>query len=242
MANSDPSRRRKEDATWDEHQWEQFMKDQDRRTEMSLRLMEKYAAVKDAGTAKSHGIGALEDVRGEPGGALPQTNGARKSGAGDTELDWPDWNREGTLDLTGLVARSLGDRGSWALVRRHPAYRKAHHFCREIHRHLPEERDGESTPQPVIDLLGHAYGMTAKLAGGLGGSNMGEDLGMSIAYCKRCLGEVQSCLEALRRIEENGILGRAQLALLRQMALDVREELVSQIGLFRKLWRARYGV
>lgn len=242
MDQGDSNKRRRDQATWDEHQWDQFIQEQDRRAEKSLRLLQKYSSHPNSGVLNPPGL--------ETG--LPSFQSATLPTAetsADKEAPFPisamagelfDGDREEVSELDAPSASFPGDGEDWALLRQNPAYCKAHRFCREIHQYLPEEKEGEPPQQPIIDLMSHAYGITAKLAGGLGGSNMGEDLGMSIAYCKRCLREVQLCLKALRKIEDDKILPREHLSYLRQMTLEVREEVVSQIAVFRKLWRDRY--
>ena len=50
------------------------------------------------------------------------------------------------------------------------------------------------------------------------------------------------CLSALAEIEEKRLLNKDEVAYLRQLALEVREELVTQIAGFRDSWRERYGL
>ena len=52
---------------------------------------------------------------------------------------------------------------------------------------------------------------------------------------------VQGCLTALNEMDQQSIVPHEDSESLRRMALDVREEVVTQIAGFRNLWRTHYG-
>lgn len=212
---------------WDEHRWERFMDEQEQKSEKYLKLLEKYGD-------PDHKELLLEEL-----------NVAGAAGeAGETDADQLEFFLvDDDFDDDSDISEEVLDRDNVnrSQLEANPAYRKAHQFCTEIHQRLREE-NGEKSPRPIVDLLNHAYCIPAKIAGGMGGNNTADHLGMTIAYCKRGLQESHQCLSALAEIEEKRLLNKDEVAYLRQLALEVREELVTQIAGFRDSWRKRYGL
>jgi len=240
MAGFDDIRADQEEMPWDEYRWERFKNHQDQKAERFIRLLDKYAGHPDREELVVRelelSVEACDDEVSLSGGAPGPDGLIPLSDAAD------DIDDDGDPEEVDLLERPFPATDEmWSQVRRNAAYQKAHDFCREIHRHIPEEQFGNAPDQGIIRFMSHAYGVTAKLAGGLGGSNMGEDLGMSIAYCKRALNEAHRCLEALSGLERDGSLPQDKVDYLRKRALLVREEVVTQISSFRRLWRTRYG-
>ena len=246
MAGYDDMGADQEGIPWDEYRWERFKNEQDRKAARFVRLLDKYAGHPDREELVVRelelSIEACDDeaaLGGDDalGGEAPGPDGLISFPKAADEID-DDGDPE---EAEPLERPSPTTDEMWSQVRRNAAYQKAHDFCRDIHRHIPEEQFGNAPDQGIISFMSHAYGVSAKLAGGLGGSNMGEDLGMSIAYCKRALKEAHRCLEALGRLERDEGLPQDKVDYLRKRALEVREEVVTQISSFRRLWRARYG-
>ena len=253
MAGFDDIQADQEEIPWDEYRWERFKNEQDRKTARFIRLLDKYAGHPDREELVVRelelSIEACDDeVAGSDEDALGGEDALGDEALGtDGLISHPevtdDIEDDGDPDEAEALERSAPTTDEmWSQVRRNAAYQKAHDFCREIHRHIPEEQFGNAPDQGIISFMSHAYGVSAKLAGGLGGSNMGEDLGMSIAYCKRALKEAHRCLEALGGLErDKGGLPQDKVDYLRKRALEVREEVVTQISSFRRMWRTRYG-
>jgi hypothetical protein len=232
-------RDREATTAWDEHRWEKLMKEQEQKAEEYLALLEKYA-----GHPRREEM-VVQEVS-WPHPCLLEESSSVEAPAG-TSSQWPDEDlrdaepMDDDEDLPALREGLRCEKESWERLRDNPAYRRAHEFCCEIHQFLPDGKDGRKPPRPIVDLMSHAYGVSARLAGGLGGSDVHKDLGMTIAYLKRGLGEIHSCLGTLLQIEDDAILPQEHVVFLRNMALEVREELVTQLAVFRRRWRDRHG-
>lgn len=206
---------------WDEFRWEQLLTEREKRAEACLALLEKYASHPNREEIVANKISASPgcpadaqpswDVSPIQHKDSPQVHDIRSSpGPGDAVLQT--------------------EKENWERVRQNAAYRAAHGFCCEIHEFLPESDAGAPPPRPIIALLGHAYNVPAKIAGGLAGSNMGEVPDMTIAYYKRALAELNMCLACLRSIENQALLPLQTVHYLQHIALKVREVVLGQVA------------
>ncbi len=219
------------DDIWDEHQWEDFLRQSDRRADLYMRYWDEYVrrtppppedAPEEQREAWEHGLhaylarkmgwhedadlSALEDSDAEPG----DPSEAWKAGLGE---DYPE-----AQDARGL-----------------PLYQRALAFgiaVIEWADTVPE--DAKDTA--LVDFCSNALQVGAKVGGGHGMGYELESLGGNIAVTKRGLWAANRALAALHQLRAASFMDGATYRQLYEMGYELR----NAVGLHVQWLRERF--
>lgn len=208
-----------EPEIWDEYQWEEFLREADKRTDKYSELLDKYMdhPERDRIIAEEMGWVDLSD-----------------------ENDIEDW-----IDPFEFDEVEEGD--AWKLTTGYnpsefdsfenfPLYQKAFDFTKDsmkmVNEHLADS-DDES-----VRVFCHSVTIpSAKIAGGFSFGLEMESIGGNIANCKRGLNAANRMLNALHGIGEKGLLDRELYLEFYGRAKEVRDELGIYIVELRERFR-----
>lgn len=205
---------------WDEFQWEEFMREADKRTEKYSQLFEKYLDHPDRDNiiAKEMGWDHLLDESEDAGkwDELPD---------GDILEEGEEWKKG-----TGYDTTEFGD------VENFPVYQLACQFTIDSIDLI------ESRFENVNDDSIHTFSRSviippAKIAGGFGMGFELESLGGNIANCKRGLNAANSMLNALQEMRDRKILDQKTFQDFYSRGKEVRDELGIYIVELRERFR-----
>ncbi len=250
-----------EGRVWDEYDWERFLQQQDRKTEKYMELLEKYLddPNRDQIIAKEMGWHHLLDENGKDWGANLDTLFEQRHGAAggpvkedadadeedeaedfdDEDEDDPDEEDE-DFDEDDLDEEEEDeDEKSASRYDRHPLYQAASALAVYIDQ-VFNEQDPVSQHPAVVRLTTSATLANVKLAAALSDDDV-DELGMSIAYLKRALKAITNALEATAQCEQERLLDAPLAQELRERVFQVRDGIVSLMGLYRGEWRRRFG-
>lgn len=216
--------------TWDEHDWERFMRRADVRTARYQELYEtlRHHPQRDALIAKDMGWEALwaecqarrRDCDRCPQQAHCEPYALRRIGR----------TLEGKAEESDQAVADFGQ------VKTIPAYVEAHEFCVRLHtyftRHLGDAAYGD---EDVLHAISSAHLVPAKIAGGHGIGYDRDSLGGNIANCKRALKKADTCLEALHDIISRHLIPEGDGIALLAEADAVRHDVACWISHLRSL-------
>ncbi len=97
---------------------------------------------------------------------------------------------------------------------------------------------GESNA--FVQVTSHAALCSSKLAAALSDDGV-DELGMTIAYLKRALWAINSCLDGVRQLREKSVGEPAMHDALQAKIFGVRNGIVSMVGDCRAEWRRRFS-
>lgn len=193
---------------WDEFQWEEFMKEQDKKVDRYTELFFRYQhdPDRDAIIAKEMGWYWLLE------------NDEEKEADSEEDAEEIEEGEEWKSAL------NVGDKEEIDLhsYKQLPVFQRSHEFAMrvlEVVEQLPEAKRNESI---VVDFISNAMIASAKLAGGSGLGNSIEELGGNIAYCKRGLAAANVAIASLYEMNERGIVGHQLYLELIEDAVEVR--------------------
>ena len=203
-----------EPEIWDEFQWEEFMRESDRRTKKYARLMQQYKdhPERDKIIAKEMGwnwlLEALEEQENEE--------------SPEEDEDAPDFDEteegEDWKQATGYIDMEFEDFSEF------PLYQLAFQYSLDAHKFIRENLD-DSDEECVGIFVGSATLPAAKIAGGFGLGFEMETLGGNIANCKRGLAAANRALEALQQMREQELIDEVNFRDLCEKGKQVRDEL-----------------
>ena len=126
---------------------------------------------------------------------------------------------------------------SFEAVREIPAYEQAQAFAERLEKAFREHvADWQNNEQAAAAYIS-AHMVAAKIAGGHGIGYERDSLCGNIANCKRALRNVQSCIEQIGDLQDQGILPAGQVERLRAEAEDVEDGLSRWIESLRaRIW------
>lgn len=211
---------------WDEYDWEQFLQQQDRKTDEYLRLLEKYAdhPDRDAIVAKEMGWDDLEDECGHDwGDELDEI-------FSDDEAE-PD--REAEAEKPEEAPDFLVNR------ERHPLASEAFNLTLQVSKWIGTESHSPEGDAAASQLFAGVSTCGAKLSAALGDDY--DELGMTLAYLKRGLKSITGGLEAIEPCQKTGLITRAQADELRRRVFAVRGGIIELMGELRNEFRRRNG-
>ncbi|MDZ7756533.1 hypothetical protein [Rhodohalobacter sp.] len=210
-----------EPEIWDEHRWEEFFKESDKRTDKYIQLLDKYMdhPDRDRIIAEEMGWDHLLDEN-------------------DDETD--EWNDEFIMDdfeegegwkeLTGYEPTDFDS------FENLPLYQKAHEFTvdsiKMVNARFPD-RDDES----IRTFARNVTIPAAKIAGGFGFGFEPDSIGGNIANCKRGLNAANKVLNALYEIGEKEFLDREIYLDYYERAKEIRDELAIYIVELRERFK-----
>lgn len=206
---------------WDEHRWEEFFRESDRRTDKYSQLLKKYMDHPDRNRIIAEEMGWTH---------LPDED-SDKSETWMDEIPFDEveegeeWKR-----LTGYEPTDFDS------FEKLPLYQKAFDFTifamKIVDDHLPDVED-----KSISDFCRYVTVPSAKIAGGFGFGFELETLGGNIANCKRGLAAANRMLSALYEIGSKELLDREIYLELHGRAKEVRDELAVYIVELRERFR-----
>lgn len=212
---------REESEIWDEHQWEEFMRESDKRTEKYLRLMEKYADHSDSDRIIAIEMGWFH--------LLSNTNCDETHSWLDGHIEEFEEGEE-WKQITGFEPNEFDDFEDL------PLYQKAYDFTLKGLNFLKNQ------PQEVQDDSVHAFVSSltitpAKIAGGFSFGFEMESLGGNIANCKRGLTAANRVLTVLQEMKDKKIMDETNFRELYSEGKEVRDDLAIYIVELRERFR-----
>lgn len=207
---------------WDEFQWEEFMKQQDRKVDRYMELFYRYQddPNRDEIIAREMGWTWLLN---QPDPSIPRDEEGEEIDEGE------DWKAS-----AGMEGDELLEYHQYKYL---PVYQTAHAFALRAFRfadQLPESARGDSA---VVDFVSNALIAGAKIAGGSGLGDDIEELGGNIAYCKRGLAAANLAIAALHEMQEKHFVeGRAYIDLMKE-ATEVRDAIALHVVELREKFR-----
>jgi len=205
---------------WDEHRWEEFFRESDKRTDKYIRLFEKYMDHPDC-----------ERIIAEEMGWTHLT---------DESEDEKEW-----LDEFGMEEYEEGE--EWKRLAGYeptdfdsfenlPLYKLAFQFTIDAMK-LVEGHLSECDDEAVKRFAGAITIPPAKIAGGFSFGFDQDSIGGNIANCKRGLNAANKMLDALYDIGEKKLLGRDTYLEFYSRGKEVRDELAIYIVELRERFR-----
>lgn len=211
-----------EPEIWDEFQWEEFMKEADKRTEKYSQLFEKYLDHPDRDNIIAKEMGWDH---------LPEDS--EEADKWDEILDDVDFVEEGEKwkRLTGYESTEI-DR-----LENLPVYQLAYEYT--IHSiNLIENRFENENDESISAFARSVIIPPAKIAGGFGMGFELESLGGNIANCKRGLNAANRMLSALQEMRDKKILDSKTFQEFYNQGKEVRDELGIYIVELRERFRS----
>ncbi len=216
------------EAEWDEHDYEQLMKESDARTDKYMELLDKYGGSEEAEEkiAQEMGWGDEDEDEKDDGGrmSVEEMNRITESAANEPPPE-PDPHREG-LDWMRTEAGDL----------RHPLQ----HRCFESAIKFAQQADQlglERTEDKDLQaFLFEVQTAGVKLAGALNGLAQGRgyrDNAFTVAYLKRALDHLHKSQAGLEAVAPKHLLPEAMLAEARQELFEIREGILKLMDSFR---------
>ncbi|MBS0660005.1 MAG: hypothetical protein JSR82_17330 [Verrucomicrobia bacterium] len=214
-----------DDRPWDEHRWERFLQESDRRTEKFGQLLEKY---------QDHP---------ERDALIAREMGWETPGESEDDEDLDEWQRQ---ELAAAAAEAEGAAGETEEAgeedeferQQHPLFQEAQAYVHRLLR-VVQDRD-EPAQRPIHEaLVGGAMICAAKLSV----LSLGEprpELGMIIAYAKRGLKALTDSLGAIEPARRVGLLSAELAQELQAQAFEVRGGIVALMGEYRAEFRRRH--
>lgn len=212
-----------EPEIWDEFQWEEFMREADKRTEKYSRLFEKYLDHPDRDNiiAKKMGWDHLLDESDddeEIWDDIPDV---------DFTEEGEEWKR-----VTGYEPTEFDS------VENLPVYQLAYQFTLDSIDLIENRFENENvSDESIKDFASSVIIPPAKIAGGFAMGFELESLGGNIANCKRGLNAANKMLIALQEMRENQILDRETFQEFYARGKEVRDSLGIYIVELRERFR-----
>ena len=249
-----------EERVWDEYDWERFLQQQDRKTEKYMELLEKYLddPNRDQIIAKEMGWHHLLDENGKDWGANLDNLFGQREGApqgadkeededdleddedeDDLDEDEDDLDDEDEDDLDDDLEEDEEEDKAEGRYDRHPLYQAASALSVFIDQ-VFDEQDPAAQHPAVVRLTTSATLANVKLAAALSDDDV-DELGMSIAYLKRALKAVTNALDATTQCEQQKLVDEPLAHELRGRVFQVRDGIISLMGIYRGEWRRRFG-
>ncbi len=216
---------KKEPEIWDEHQWEEFMKESDKRTEKYLHLTRKYADHPDFDRIIAIEMGWFH--------MSSETDCEENRSWLDEHLDEIEEGDEWKL-ITGYEPTEFDDFEDL------PLYRKAFDFTIDSLKFV-DERLADVDDESVKAFVRSVTIPSAKIAGGFGFGFEMESLGGNIANCKRGLIAANRMLTALQDMRDKNLIDSATFGPLYSKGKEVRDDLAIYIVELRELFRRGFS-
>lgn len=209
-----------EPEIWDEHRWEEFFRESDKRTDKYLQLLDEYMDHPDRERIIAEKMGwhhLLDDD--------------------ETVEEWENEfvidefeEGEGWKQLTGYEPT---DYDSFEHL---PLYQKAHEFTVDSIK-MVNDRFADRDDESIRTFAQNATIPPAKIAGGFAFGFETESLGGNIANCKRGLNAANRMLDALHQMGEKKLLNRELYLNYYERAKEIRDELAIYIVELRERFR-----
>ncbi|MFQ3577613.1 MAG: hypothetical protein SNJ52_01195 [Verrucomicrobiia bacterium] len=230
------------EQVWDEYDWERFLKDQERRAEQYMELVERLGDAPDRDEQIAKEMGWASAERGDEDDEDEDNYLVSGKDFGAHDHEGEQWDLEEIEECDDdplyLEMEQADEEETIDDFQEHPLYREAFDLAIWIDQLLDSEQTGLENPA-AIDLCTQAAIASSKLAAGLCGEES-EELGMSIAYLKRALHALNLLLMAADQLAKAGKIPRQARDSIRSRAFSVRDGIVQMIGNLRSEFRRRY--
>ena len=219
------------EKVWDEHDWERFLQQQDRKTEKYMELMERYIddPNRDQIVAREMGWNHLLDKEGQEWAESVDSQFAEEAlssaGLEDEEDDDEDALRPDTSDVFDFEV--------------HPLYQAAVVLAAWVDEMFEEGGERLVNHPVAIKLAGQTALASAKLAAALSDDDI-DEIGMTIAYLKRALRAISTGLECATELRSEQAIDREQFEGVNQQLFQVRDGIIELMGEYRAEWRRRF--
>lgn len=247
-----------EEPAWDEFQWERFLREQERRAERYMDLMEQYRGHPDRDNMVAREMGwdhLIKECSDSDPDCGPCDRKWRcsyfQSFIQGEEPEDPLRDPPGPLD--DLLGADSGDDedpddGDEAsdgedydpdAFQNDPLYQDAFSLGIWLH-HMAERIPELGTDACAARLIALAHLVSAKIAAAIGDGEF-DELGMTIAYLKRALRACSLSLDMIDELARTRLLPEQETQQCRRRIFAVRDGIVSLVGECREEWRHRYG-
>lgn len=212
------------DDIWDEFQWEEFMKEQDKKVDRYMELFYRYQnhPNRDELIAREMGWTWLLE-QAEHFMDLPNVE------EDDDEKEGEEWKASAGIEGEGFL--EMDD------FEHQPVYLKSKEFALRAYRFVDDLPESVREDSAVVDFIANAMIASAKIAGGTGMGDGMEELGANIAYCKRGLAASNLAIAALHEMKEKRIIGGLAYFDLVREAAEVRNTIAIYILDLREKFR-----
>jgi hypothetical protein len=208
---------------WDEHDWERFLRQQDRKTDQYMELLEKYIDDPDRDQIIAREMGWNHLLDDSDGGWSDEMEAMLSE-----ELKEQDDRDQAAPDEA--VACSFES---------HPLYKASFALTVWIDQLFDEIGDVQKHPS-AVKLATSSAVACGKLAAALSGDET-DELGMTIAYLKRALRAITTALEAGVQLKSEVPISEDRYATLQQRLFQIRDGIIAHMGEYRSEWRRRFG-
>jgi len=212
---------REEPEIWDEHQWEEFMRESDKRSEKYVRLLKEYSDHPDCDRIIAIKMGWFH--------MLPETDCDDSRSLLDEHFseyeEGDEWKQ-----ITGYDPIEFDDFEDF------PLYQKAYEYTIKGIDFLKNQID--DVKDDSLDAFAKSLIIPpAKIAGGFGFGFEMESLGGNIANCKRGLTAANRVLTALQEMRDKNIINSSTFSTLYTGGKEVRDDLAIYIVELRERFR-----
>ncbi len=210
------------DEVWDEHDWERFLQEQDKKTEKYMELLERFIddPNRDQIIAREMGWNHLLNKEGQAWADSVDEQFSAANDAPDEEDE--DDDEESVLNFEG-----------------HPLYQAALSLTAWIDQLLGDAGTERGNHPAAVRLSTNAAVAGAKLAAALSDDGV-DEIGMTIAYLKRALRALTVALDCAVDLRQERVIGAGGYNALRGRLFEVRDGTILLMGEFRAEWRRRY--
>lgn len=210
-----------EPEIWDEHRWEAFFKESDKRTDQYSALLDKYMDHPDRDSIIAEKMGwlhLLDDIEDEKEQWMDDI-------FSDEFENGEEWKRGTGYEPTNFDSlESL------------PVYQKTFNFTIDA-MDLIDEHLSNVDDEAVSEFARNVTIPAAKIAGGFGFGFEIDCIGGNIANCKRGLKSANKVLSALHQIGEKELLDKEIFITFYGRAKEVRDEMAIYIVELRERFR-----
>lgn len=210
---------------WDEHRWEEFFRESDKRTEKYSQLLDKYMDHPDRDRIIAEEMGWTHLLDEDDDGYEEWMDEMIP----DEVEEGEEWKR-----LTGYEPTDFDS------FENLPLYQKAFEFTIDAMK-MVDEHLTDADDESVHNFCRSVTIPSAKIAGGFSFGFEIESLGGNIANCKRGLSAANRMLNALYEIGEKELLDRDHYLEFHGRAKEVRDELAVYIVDLRERFRRGFS-
>jgi hypothetical protein len=209
------------EKVWDEHDWERFLQQQDRKTERYMELLERYIDDPNRDQLIAREMGWTHLLN-------------------DDGVKWVervDDLFEEEMDELEEESESAEEEDSDESFEVHPLYQAAFALTVWIDQLFEEAPALQNSPAGV-KLSTQAAIASAKLAAALSDDDV-DEIGMTIAYLKRALKAISLAMDAGGQLRKDGALGVDRFSTLNQRLFQIRDAIIELMGSYRAEFRRR---
>ncbi len=226
MSNIPPQN---DDETWDEFEWEQFMQEQDRKTDRFMELMDRYKDDPNKEDILAHEMGWDKDSLHEEGEGFSGEELIQELLDEDNEGE--EWKFAAGLEQDEHEELEIHH------FKKIPAFQLAHEFGLRIQKIVEDMPEKLREDTDVVDFFSNVLISAAKMAGGASYSDDVRLLGGNIAYCKRALNAANKAIDSLKILREQSIIKEEMYFSLFKDAKVVRDEIALYVVELRDRFR-----